>query len=97
MFPVVILVLASVLAYSNTLENGFQFDDLYRVQGNPGVQEFWSPLRHFADESTSATLPRLRQYRPLLPLSLSVNYGVEPPLTAIIQAVTNALNGEASW
>lgn len=71
-----VLVVASVLVYSNTFDNGFHYDDAHRVQYNPGVQEFWPPWRHFADPATSATLPRVRQYRPLLPLSLSINYAI---------------------
>ena len=73
---IVVIVLACVLVYWNTMSNGFHFDDDFRVVDNPGVQEFWPPWRHFADPGTCATLPRLVQYRPLLPLSLSVNYAI---------------------
>ena len=71
-----IVAVACTLVFSNTLENGFQLDDAYRVQSNPGVQEFWPPWRHFLDPSTSSTMSRLVQYRPLLPLSLSINYAI---------------------
>ena len=71
-----LVVLACLAVYSNTFENDFHVDDSYRVQDNPGVQQFWPPWRHFTDPTTSSHLPRLVQYRPLLPLSLSVNYAI---------------------
>lgn len=72
--PVYCIIAACVAVYFNTLPNAFHLDDFYRIVDNPGVQEFWPPWRHFVDPSTSCTLPRIVQYRPLLPLSLSVNY-----------------------
>jgi tetratricopeptide (TPR) repeat protein len=71
-----LIVLACGIVYSNTLENAFHLDDAYRVEDNPGVQRFWPPWRHFTDETTSSHLPRLVQYRPLLPLTLSINYAI---------------------
>ena len=71
-----LLVVACGVVFANTLYNGFHFDDIYRIQGNPGIQDFWPPWRHFTDPYTSSGLPRLVQYRPLLPLSLSINYAI---------------------
>jgi tetratricopeptide (TPR) repeat protein len=73
-----LLILGAVCAITfwNIFYNGFHLDDAFRVVNNPGVQEFWPPWRHFVDPSTCAHLPRLVQYRPLLPLSLSVNYAI---------------------
>jgi len=51
-------------------------DDLYRVVGNPGVENFRPIWRHFTDPTTSAFLPSLAQFRPLLPLSLSLNHAL---------------------
>ena len=76
-----LLVLLPALVFANTLRNGYHLDDFYRVVGNPELERFWPPHRHFLDPRTSATLPHLVQYRPLLPLSLSVDVALadEPP------------------
>ena len=68
------IAVACVLVYFNTLENGLHLDDAFRVVQNPGIHRFWPPWRHFFDPSTMCTWSQLTQYRPLLPLSLSVNY-----------------------
>lgn len=67
-----VLAAAVALVYGNSLDGELQLDDYYRVANNPGIEGFWPPWRHFVDPSTSATLPHLVQYRPMLPLSLSV-------------------------
>ena len=72
--PVYCIVAACAAVFFNTLPNAFHLDDFYRIVDNPGVEEFWPPWRHFVDPTTSCTLPRIVQYRPLLPLSLSVNH-----------------------
>lgn len=63
-------------AFSNTLFNGFHLDDFYRVTNNPGIQQVSRPWVHFLDPRTMTTLERITGYRPLLPLSLSVNYAI---------------------
>jgi tetratricopeptide (TPR) repeat protein len=70
------IVLACLLVFRNTLHNTFALDDYYRVVDNPGIQEFWPPWRHFLEPRTSSTLDRITQYRPLLPLTLSIDYAV---------------------
>jgi protein O-mannosyl-transferase len=75
-FSILLITIVSVGVFFNTLENGFHLDDFYRVKDNPGIQNLSSPWRHFIDPRTMTTIPRLAQYRPLLPLSLSVNYRV---------------------
>ncbi|MCP4202664.1 MAG: tetratricopeptide repeat protein [bacterium] len=68
-----LILLACAGTFANTLENSLQLDDAYRVASNPEVKRFWPPWRHFLDPRTSTSLPTLEQYRPLLPLSLSLN------------------------
>ena len=62
-----------MVAYANVYPNAYQLDDAYRVEDNPGIERFWPPWRHFADPGTMSSLPRIVQYRPLLPLTLSAN------------------------
>lgn len=64
----------ATLVYLNTMDNALHLDDFYRVKDNPGVVQFWPPWRHFYDPGTMATLPNITNYRPMLPLSLSVSY-----------------------
>jgi hypothetical protein len=69
-----LLIGCTVLVYLNALQNGLHFDDVSRVVDNPGIEQFMPVWRHFTDPSTSAAIPPLAQFRPLLPLSLSINY-----------------------
>lgn len=67
-----LLVGLVALVYSNTLGNSLHLDDAYRIADNPEIERLRPLLRHFTDPRTSTTLPQLAQYRPLLPLSLSI-------------------------
>jgi protein O-mannosyl-transferase len=71
-----LIVLLSFSVYWNTLNNSFQIDDHYVVVNNPGTEKVWPISRHFFDPSTASTIPRIAGYRPLLPLSLSINYAI---------------------
>ncbi|MEC9072548.1 MAG: tetratricopeptide repeat protein [Myxococcota bacterium] len=69
------------LAYGNIYDNRFHLDDVYRVVENPEVRYVAPAWRHFVDPGTMSTLPSIIQYRPLLPLTLSLNHaagGYEP-------------------
>ncbi len=84
-----LLILAAVVAavYSNTLHNEYHLDDFGRIAENPEIGKVFPIGRHFLNPATSSSLATTVQYRPLLPLSLSVNHaagealGLEP-LTA---------------
>jgi len=70
------LVAAVLATFANTLGNGFHLDDFYRVVDNPGIHRVWPIWIHFLNPGTMATLDRITQFRPLLPLTLSLNYAV---------------------
>ncbi len=72
-FPA-LLIAAALLTFANSIDNGFHLDDYYRVVNNPGIQKLSPIWRHFTDPHTSSSLERIVQFRPLLPLSLSVDY-----------------------
>ena len=82
--PILVLALAVAATYSNTLRNGFHLDDLYRIRDNPEIRSVSPVLRHFTDPGTisgsrgvsESALNQIGQYRPLLPLSLSLNYAL---------------------
>lgn len=71
-----LIVSVASLVYINTLHNGFHLDDFYRVVDNPGIEKLAPIGRHFVDPGTMSTLERITQYRPLLPLTLSLNYSL---------------------
>ncbi|MCB9871269.1 MAG: hypothetical protein H6837_15545 [Planctomycetes bacterium] len=71
-----LVVALCVAAFINALGNGFHIDDRARVADNPEIEAFYPPWRHFVDPTTSSTQANTRQYRPLLPLSLSINYAI---------------------
>lgn len=62
--------------FANSLKNSFHLDDYYRVVDNPGIMQFGRPWLHFVDPTTMSTNDRIAGYRPLLPLTLSINYAL---------------------
>jgi protein O-mannosyl-transferase len=71
-----VIACACVLVFLNTLHNTLALEDYYRVVDNPSVQRLWSPWQHFLQPWSIFTLDRVTQYRPLLPLSLSIDYAI---------------------
>jgi hypothetical protein len=67
-----VLVTVVLLVFADTIHNPYHLDDFYRIVGNPELERVWPVWRHFFDPSTIATLPTIVQYRPMLPLSLSI-------------------------
>lgn len=71
-----VLVLLTAATFANTLPNAFHLDDFYRLVENPAVRVVSPWWRHFVDIHTMATLPTITNYRPFLPLTLSLNYAI---------------------
>jgi len=71
----IVLAIATsiVLLYRTSLDGPYLLDDIYRIRDNREVLQLYPLHRHFVDPSTSASLASLVQYRPLLPLSLSIS------------------------
>jgi tetratricopeptide (TPR) repeat protein len=59
--------------FSNTLENDYHLDSVYRVKNNTEIDEFWPPSRFFTDIRTGSTIPQIAEYRPMMPLSHAIN------------------------
>jgi tetratricopeptide (TPR) repeat protein len=79
-----VLTAIASAAHWRALQSSFHLDDFFRATNNPAI-EVVSPIsRHFVDPSTMATLPQIVQYRPLLPLTLSLSHaagerlGIDP-------------------
>ncbi len=68
-------VLAAVtLTYSNHFRNNFQFDDFHSITDNTAIRTLAKPARFFLDAGTSSVLPSHQVWRPLVTLSLALDY-----------------------
>ena len=70
----VALTLAGLLAYQNSCQNDFHYDDMHSVVDNPSVRELGNIPRFFYDPTTFSANPDWRMYRPLLLVSYAINY-----------------------
>ncbi len=70
-----LLMLAAVtLAYANHFQNGFHFDDFHSIVNNPAIRDLRNFPRFFTDASTVTVLSSNRNWRPLLTVSLAIDY-----------------------
>jgi protein O-mannosyl-transferase len=69
-----LLLLVVALAYSNHFQNDFHFDDFHTVNNNPYIRSLHNAKLFFTDPSTFSVLPANRTYRPLVTLSLAIDY-----------------------
>jgi tetratricopeptide (TPR) repeat protein len=74
----VALILA---AYANSLGNSFHFDDGHVIESNVYIRSLDNVPRFFSDAHTFSSLPQNATYRPLVTLSLALDYargGLDP-------------------
>jgi protein O-mannosyl-transferase len=72
----VLVLLAVLLAYGNSFENGFHFDDFHTVVDNPALRNPRYVPRFFTDATTFSVLPANRTYRPIVSTSLAIDYAL---------------------
>src|SRR5580692_3126769 len=72
----VVLLLAICLAYANSFQNGFHFDDFHTITDNPAVRSLRNVPRFFTDATTFSVLPANRTYRPMVSTMLAVDYAL---------------------
>jgi tetratricopeptide (TPR) repeat protein len=63
-------------AYANSFGNAFHFDDSHVVVDNLYIRNLANAGRFFTDARTFSALPQNQTYRPLVTLSLAVDYAV---------------------
>ena len=63
-----------VAAYANVFGNAFHFDDSHVVVDNLYIRNLANAGRFFTDVRTTSALPQNQTYRPLVTLSLAVDY-----------------------
>jgi Flp pilus assembly protein TadD len=75
-FPGACLLALAVLlgAYSNSLQNAFQFDDSYVVEGNLYIRSLKNIPLFFRDARTLTVSPWNAQYRQLVSTTLALDY-----------------------
>jgi tetratricopeptide (TPR) repeat protein len=71
-----VLLLAVVLAYANSFNNAFQFDDHHTVINNPAIRSLRNLPRFFTDATTFSVLPSNQTYRPMVSASLALDYAM---------------------
>lgn len=75
---VLLLAGLAVATYGNALHGAFHLDDEFRIVTNPGIQQVHPLWRHFLDPRTMSSVHFLVGFRPLLPLTLSLNHAISP-------------------
>ena len=63
-------------AYSNIFGNAFHFDDSHVVVNNLYIRNLADTGRFFTDVRTTSALPQNQTYRPIVTLSLAVDYAL---------------------
>jgi tetratricopeptide (TPR) repeat protein len=63
-----------VAAYANSLDNAFHFDDSHVIESNLFLRSLGNVPRFFTDANTFSSLPQNATYRPLVTLSLALDY-----------------------
>ena len=74
--PILGLLLLVSAAYLNHFQNSFHFDDLHTIVNNPYIQSLHNLPLFFEDARTFSTLPANRSYRPLVSVSLAIDYAL---------------------
>lgn len=68
-------------AYANSLHNSFHFDDAHVIETNAAIRSLANVPRFFTDAHTFSSLPQNATYRPLVSLTLALDYargGLDP-------------------
>ena len=71
-----------LLAYSNFHDNSFHFDDSHVIRDNLYIRSLDNVPQFFTDAGTGTSLPANAAYRPIVPLTLAIDYrwggGLDP-------------------
>jgi tetratricopeptide (TPR) repeat protein len=69
-----LMMLITLLVYSNHFNNSFHFDDFHTIVNNANIRTLRNVPRFFTDGSTSSVLPQNQAYRPVTVLSIALDY-----------------------
>ncbi len=87
-----VLVALPFLVFSNTLENDYQLDSVHRIKRNTEIERLWPPWRFFTDRRTGSQIQDIAEYRPLMPLTHSIETALADALGLERRAVFHAGN-----
>jgi len=77
LFYYLTIVLLTLLAYSNSFQNSFQFDDFHVIVSNPSMKDPANFTKFFLNPQLgSGVLKETSGYRPLLLASFALNYAL---------------------
>jgi tetratricopeptide (TPR) repeat protein len=85
-----------VAAYANSVGNSFHFDDSHVIVNNLYLRSLHNVPRFFTDANTFSSLPQNATYRPLVTLSLALDYavgGLDPRAFHITQIALLLITG----
>jgi Gpi18-like mannosyltransferase len=68
------LVAASILAFGNTLDNSFHYDDSHSIVENYHLRSLGNIPEFFTDPGQFSREPAMAMYRPLLLVTFALNY-----------------------
>ena len=71
-----VLFLAILIAYSNSFNNSFHFDDFHTITDNPSIRSLSNIPTFFTDATTFSVLPANRTWRPIVSTSLAFDYAL---------------------
>ncbi len=95
-----LLVVCSALVFINALDNGFQYDDRHSIVENPHIRELGNIGAFFSDPTFFSRDADKAMYRPLLLVTLALNYawsGYEPYSYHLVSWALHALGGLLVW
>jgi tetratricopeptide (TPR) repeat protein len=69
-------ILLIIAVYANSLSNSFHFDDSHVIESNACIRSLRNTPRFFTDAHSFSSLPANATYRPLVSLSLALDYAL---------------------
>src|SRR5687767_11087323 len=75
-FLAILLLATVVITYLNHFDNDFHFDDAHVIRENVYIRDLGNVPLFFTDGVTASTLPTNRGYRPLLLVTLAIDYAL---------------------
>jgi tetratricopeptide (TPR) repeat protein len=84
-------LLLFLAAYANSLTNAFHFDDAHVIENNLFIRDLANVPRFFTDANTFSSTPANTTYRPVVSLTLAIDYAIGRGLNPVAFHVTQLL------
>jgi tetratricopeptide (TPR) repeat protein len=94
------IVALGCLTYSNSFDNSFHYDDEHSILENPNIRSLANIPRFFVDAGAFSGLDEARMYRPLLLVTLALNYAFgeyEPFGYHLVNLLFHLFNSVLLW